>query len=198
MREKLKAWASFSRGMSSLGRHPRAGTHCPFGIRKCPCGGGGSQGASGRNQWWRPSEFRECAQLSKARWRWGIRKAVCILEPWEWEEPRAWLAWSQVHLRSRQSEISSLRCCEIGDEPKASQERSRGQGNGGLSSTWCVTPIYPQRPAPPPRGSSPCGSGEGGLRVGRAAGEVLTTRCSHREELKKRREKIQSKPHTAM
>lgn len=59
----------------------------------------------------------------------GEQQGVCVLEPRMWETPRAPLAWSQVHLRSRQSRVSPLppRLLRIRAQPKTSPKSRQEQ-----------------------------------------------------------------------
>lgn len=94
------------------------------------------QGGPGRNQWWKSSEFRECAQRSEAWWR--VHRTVgrssgdsAFLGP---ESGRS----QGHHLRSRKREIGLLCSCsalELGEKARANQVTGIGRAQWFLSST---------------------------------------------------------------
>ena len=70
--------------------------------------------------------------VEKPTGRWGGAAGVCVLEPREWEKPKAQLEQNQVHLRSRQSKIRPAVLLLCGGSMRKSHEWIESGARGAV------------------------------------------------------------------
>lgn len=142
--------------MRHFGSHPWAGKHqneairngplqsVGEGVRLAPAEASGDHPVNSGNV---PSSATRGVQTRRL---WGGQRGVCVLEPREWEKPRAWLERNQVQLRPRQGEIRPAlpQLCKGIRRAAMGKSRQEQRASSGFSSTatWGTVSAHPPCP----------------------------------------------------